>query len=361
MKQFLLIIFALFTFPHLAFSCQNGMKVNKSAFVYFDGEKKRAKVIKGIDIEDPANKIILIFNEGGWGKKKKDSSWLCLDKDSFTGTLGQLSGRLIKGKEIVLWMNKDLWKAGKTPEVGCAKEHKYNGKTLGETPPWWECILGPPTLINKVKGQTHISNFSQFNRLNVMQEIVDTFESKGTPRGQIFLIGQSCGGMEALRMEALYPELFNATIALVPNCWDRSEHSPIRKIQLDEIRNAKKLNTLIFHSEVDGEEDYHSDSRYLKWMADIPGTKWIELPKHNSENRKKFVINGITCKIKQKMRGGWDTKHNIELGHKKKAYTIINPDIKMVLTKKDRGHAIPQSSCFVPYLDDIEKFIESKI
>ena len=47
------------------------MKVNKSAFVYFDGEKKRAKVIKGMDIEDPANKIILIFNEGGWGKKKE--------------------------------------------------------------------------------------------------------------------------------------------------------------------------------------------------------------------------------------------------------------------------------------------------
>ena len=57
-------------------------------------------------------------------------------------------------------MNKDLWKAGKTPEVGCAKKHKYNA--LVETPPWWECIIGPPTLINKVKGETQISNVSQW-------------------------------------------------------------------------------------------------------------------------------------------------------------------------------------------------------
>jgi hypothetical protein len=62
LKKIFLIIFALFTFPHLAFSCQNGMKVNKSAFVYFYGEKKISKFIKGMDIEYKDKKIILIFN-----------------------------------------------------------------------------------------------------------------------------------------------------------------------------------------------------------------------------------------------------------------------------------------------------------
>ena len=34
---------------------------------------------------------------------------------------------------------------------------------------------------------------------------------------------------------------------------------------------------------------------------------------------------------------------------------------KKEMMKKARGHMIPYSSCFTPYLDDIEKFIESKI
>ena len=48
-------------------------------------------------------------------------------------------------------------------------------------------------------------------------------------------------------------------------------------------------------------------------------------------------------------------------GHKKKAFTAVDPDHKKALLKKDRGHNIPQHSCFTPYLDDIEKFMESKI
>jgi len=31
------------------------------------------------------------------------------------------------------------------------------------------------------------------------------------------------------------------------------------------------------------------------------------------------------------------------------------------MMKKASGHYIPYSSCFTPYLDNIEKFIESKI
>ena len=337
--------------------CQKWETTPSGAFTYSDG--KKAKIIKGLNIEDPANKIILIYNHGGWSAKK--GGGVCLEKEHYSTTLGQLSGRKIKGKEIVLWMNSQLWKAGKSPEVKCAMKHKFNGKSLGLTPPWYDCMLGPPTYQKKIKDQTHVSNFPQFNRANVMKEIVKIFESKGTPRNQIFLIGQSCGGMEALRYEAVFPSLFNATIALMPNCWDQSEHSKLRKVQLDEIRNAEKLNTLIFHSKADGESDYHSDSRYLKWIADKPGAEWIELPAHNSDDGKKFVINGVTCKIKQKMRGGWEEKHDQNLGHKKKAFTAVDPERKKALLKKDRGHNIPQHSCFTPYLDDIEKFMESKI
>ena len=361
MKKIILLTFCFLIIPKLAFGAdcnKNPIKTTVGAFYYSEGSS--GKSIKGYDIEDPANKIILIFNHGGWGTDKKNANFHNC-KDTIAGVLGQLSGRKIKGKELVLWMNTQLWKAGREPETKCAMKHKFNGKMLGLTPPWYECMLGPPTYIKKVKGQNFVSNFPQFNRANVMKEIVKEFESRGTPKNQIFFTGHSCGGMEALRYESILPDLFNATIALMPNCWDKSEHSLIRKTQLDEIRNANKLNTLIFHSEADGEWDYHSDSRYLKWMSDIPGAEWIELPKHNSENGKHFIIDGVKCNISLKMRGGWELKHDQKFGHKKKGFTVINPENKKAISKKDRGHMIPYTSCFTPYLDDIEKFIASKI
>ena len=61
------------------------------------------------------------------------------------------------------------------------------------------------------------------------------------------------------------------------------------------------------------------------------------------------------------MRGGWEEKHDQKLGHKDKAFTEVDPEHKKALLKKDRGHMIPHARCFTPYLDDITKFIKSKI
>ena len=372
MKKIFLLTFCLLIIPKFAFaydcSAVGGKRINSSGFVYFDGQK--GKFIKGFEIEDPANKIIMIFNFGGWGSKKKDKGF-CFQKEEVEGVLGQLSGRKVKGKEIVVWANQELWKAGNTMGITtkCAMKHKYKGKMLGHTPPWYECVWGPPTYLKKVKTSKkdilqippYVSNFAYKNRAALNTAIADIFVQKGTPRNQLFISGHSCGGMGSLRMESLYPDVFNSAIALMPNCWDKSEHSQLRKWELDEIRSAKKIDALIFHSETDGEIDYQSDSRYLKWMADIPGAKWIELPNHNSEDGKEIIIDGKQCKIKKRMRGGWKIKHNQDLGHKKKAWTVVNPEEKKEMLKKARGHDIPYKSCFTPYLDDIEKFIESKI
>ena len=43
---------------------------NFDAFVWSDG--KKLKIQKGRDIENPENKIIIIYNHGGWGW---DRSW----------------------------------------------------------------------------------------------------------------------------------------------------------------------------------------------------------------------------------------------------------------------------------------------
>ena len=194
-KKIILLCSFLIIIPEISFAECKGKWINKSSgFVYFDGEK--GKVIKGFDIENPQNKIILIFNFGGWGAKKEWQG-ICLGKETIEGVLGQLSGRKIKGKEIVLWANQELWKAGNSDAITtkCAMKHKYKGKMLGHTPPWYECLWGPPTYLKKVKTSKkdilqvppYVSNFAYKNRAQLNKAIAEIFIQKGTPRNQIFI------------------------------------------------------------------------------------------------------------------------------------------------------------------------------
>jgi len=210
-----------------------------------------------------------------------------------------------------------------------------------------------------LKGQE--SNFSQFNRAKVNKEIADTFVKNGTPRKQIFISGHSCGGMGALRMEALFPRTFNAGIAFMPNCWDRSEHSPIREIQLQEIRKAKRIDALIMHSADDGEQDYNSNSTHLKWMDNIAGVKWFELALHSDETGKKIIVNGIDCKLKKKMKGGWEETHDPAKGHRENAFTPVNPERKRAMLKKVQAHETIFSQCFAEYIPEIVRYIKSRL
>ena len=47
--------------------------------------------------------------------------------------------------------------------------------------PWYDCIL---------------ENWAIPKRVNVNKELIDKLVSKGTPRNQIFMSGQSCGGID---------------------------------------------------------------------------------------------------------------------------------------------------------------------
>ena len=51
------------------------------------------------------------FNRGSWHVKK--GSRFCIQKNnSMQSVLAQLSGTIIDGKELVVWINMELWKAG---------------------------------------------------------------------------------------------------------------------------------------------------------------------------------------------------------------------------------------------------------
>ena len=86
MKKILLILsFLIIANIAEARDCTSG-DIKGDAFIYSDG--KKVKVIQGTDIPNPANKIIMIFNKGGWkikwpeGKTKltSENKFITLDK-----------------------------------------------------------------------------------------------------------------------------------------------------------------------------------------------------------------------------------------------------------------------------------------
>jgi hypothetical protein len=240
MKKLFLTIFILLSLSTIANAreCKTGF-IKGDAFIYSDG--KKVKVIKG-DIPDPANKIIMIFNKGGWVVKKGQWSGEC--KGFLPKQIGQLSGTIIKGKELVLLLNGNLHKAGGTDGHDCA--WKFKG---AYHQPWYDCVL---------------ENWAMPKRVNVNKVLIDKLVSKGTPRNQIFMSGHSCGGMDTLRHKGLHPEDFNSTISFMPNCWDRKPDTPFRKMQIDELKSFKRIDALVFHSPVDGERGWHNGGDWMK-------------------------------------------------------------------------------------------------
>jgi hypothetical protein len=314
---------------------------NFDAFVWSDG--KKLKIQKGRDIENPENKIIIIFNHGGWGWEK---SWGPGWASSLAKLMApNLSGKNIKGKETVLWMNGSLIDKKNDPfkgkEIGYACGWKLRG---GYHPPWYDCV---------------INNFPTYLREKRTKEAIDYFASKGTPRNQIFLSGHSCGAWNALRLKGKYPDAFNSAIAYMPNCWDRKPNGPIRKMLIDEMKTFKELSSISFSSPIDGHADWHSDYKYLKWIGDIQGATMIELPGHNAKNGREISVNGKLCKDLPRMQAGWEETHDVKKKHK--GFKPVDKKEMKEMKKKARGHVMLYYSCFQDYYPQILDFIVSKV
>jgi hypothetical protein len=100
MKKILLILIGMFLIPTLAFASEFKQRSKKSAFVLYDG--KSIKIKSGMKIEDLQNKIIVIYNHGGWGQSKSNTEFKYCKGSTVAGVLGKMSGTKVKGKEIVL-------------------------------------------------------------------------------------------------------------------------------------------------------------------------------------------------------------------------------------------------------------------
>ena len=280
---------------------------------FLSGEWKLDKKFK---VDNPKEKIILIYNHGSRENDKPSKN--CQWKNNVRN-FASLSGKKINKKEILVYNfctdnpGGDDWKV-----FWKGKDVKYNG-------------------VPKLE-----------KRVTANYELVEKFINIGVPKNQIFITGHSCGGWLTMMFLAKYPNKVAGGISTHHACYGQlsrqykvkkvgveealkkfEKKKPVaayfRKTQIEAISKAKNLPVLIFTHPKDPFDGLLSD-----WVENIPGTERIVI----SED---YKINNKSCK-----RIGENSGQRWEEPLK-------------------NGHWMAFGDCFRYYDSTILKFIESKI
>ena len=308
MKKLLLIIIFLAVSNNVY---ANG-KILKSGFI-----TKSSSVKEGMDIKDPKNKIIIIYNHGQNSNdtaKTNECIWVNQIRNQ-----ASLVDEEINGKKIMVYnfctndfagdmsLKKSWWKS-KTPYVGKHKLDKRVEKNL---------------------------------------ELVEKFVDIGVPRKQIIISGHSCGGLLTLMLLSSYPEKVGGGISYMQACFGklssaykvkkvgpekalakftkkRPGPAELRKKQINNIKSKNNVPVLAFTHPKDKYEGLLSD-----WLEEVPGVKRIII----SDD---FKINGKSCIVK-----GDNWQENVS-------------------TRKNGGHEMNQGLCFQYYNPTIIEYIKSR-
>ena len=309
MKKLLLIIIFL-AVSNIAYA--NG-KILKSGFI-----TKSSKVKEGMNIDDPKNKIIIIYNHGQNSNdtaKTNECIWVNQIRNQ-----ASLVDEEINGKKIMVYnfctndfagdmsLKKSWWKS-KTPYVGKHKLDKRVEKNL---------------------------------------ELVEKFIDIGVPRKQIIISGHSCGGLLTLMLLSAHTEKVGGGISYMQACFGKlsskykvkkvgSEEAlakfakkrpgpaELRERQINNIKQSNNVPVLAFTHPKDKYEGLLSD-----WLDDVPGVKRIVI----SED---FKIDGKSCVVKG---DNWE---------------------ESLATRKNGGHEMNQGLCFQQYNTQILDYIKSRI
>ena len=309
MKKLLLILI-FFAVSNTVYA--NG-KILKSGFI-----TKSASIKEGININDPKNKIIIIYNHGQ-NSNDKAIKGECIWVNQIRNQ-ASLVDKEINGKKIMVYnfcsndfagdmsLKKHWWKS-KTPYVGKHKLDKRVEKNL---------------------------------------ELVEKFISIGVPRKQIIISGHSCGGLLTLMLLSAYPEKVGGGISYMQACFGKlSSTYKVKKIgpeealekfakkypgpaelrarQINNIKQSDNVPVLAFTHPKDKWEGLLSD-----WLEEVPGVKRIVI----SED---YKINGKTCSVK-----GDNWQENVS-------------------ARKNPGHEMNQGLCFQYYNPEILNFIASRL
>ena len=306
-----ILIFVIFGLISCGNVFANG-KILKSGFI-----TKSAYVNESMEIKDPKNKIIIIYNHGqnkNDGALKNECIWVSQIRNQ-----ASLVDVEINNKKIMVYnfCTNDL--------AGDMSPKKY-----------WK-FKEPYEGIHKLD-----------KRIQKNLELVDKFVKIGVPRKQIIISGHSCGGLLTLMLLAAHPEKVGGGISYMQACYGKlSSKYKVKKVgseaalakfakkypggaelrqrQIDNIKKLNNVPVLAFTHPKDKYEGLLSD-----WLEEVSGVKRIVI----SED---FKINGKNCVRKGK---DWQQK---------------------VSESKNGGHEMNQGLCFQYYNPVILDYIASRL
>ena len=285
MKKILLVtIFSILLTPLYAGPAD---KIKSSGFI-----NKNVRLVKGFEINDPKNKIIVIYNHG---QNKNDfvsgCSWVSMLRNH-----ASLIDQEVNGKKIMVY--------------NLCSDHLRGD--MSQEKNWWN--LKPKPKVYKGK---HMLD----KRVELNLELIEKFVKAGVPRKQVFITGHSCGGLTTLLFMTRHPDKVGGGISYMQACFGKlSNNYKVKKLGVDkamekfrkknpgphdlrqkmndEIKNNLKTPLLAFTHPKDKYEGLLSD-----WLDDIPSVNRIVI----SQN---FKINGKKC-----IRKGDDWSEPVKKGH----------------------------------------------
>ena len=308
-KIFIVVIFILILCGN-AFA--NG-KILKSGFI-----TKSASIDESMNINDPKNKIIIIYNHGqntNDKAHKNECVWINQIRNQTS-----LVDEEINGKKIMVYNFCSNDFAGDMS----LKKHWWKSKT------------------------SYVGKHKLDKRVEKNLELVEKFISMGVPRKQIIISGHSCGGLLTLMLLSAYPEKVGGGISYMQACFGKlSKTYKVKKVgpekalekfakkypgpaelrarQINNIKQSDNVPVLAFTHPKDKWEGLLSD-----WLEEVPGVKRIVISKD-------YKINGKSCVVK-----GDNWEENVS-------------------TRKNPGHEMNQGLCFQYYNTDILNFIASRL
>ena len=276
-------------------------KILKSGFI-----TKSASIKEGMNIDDPKNKIIIIYNHGQNSNDKAHKNE-CIWVNQIRNQ-ASLVDKEINGKKIMVYNFCSNDFAGDMS----LKKHWWNSKT------------------------PYVGKHKLDKRVEANLDLINKFVKAGVPRKQIFITGHSCGGKITLLFMSRYPDKVGGGISYMHACFGKLSHKykvkklgvekamekfrkkwkgphDLRQKMNDEIKNNLKTPVLAFTHPRDKYEGLLSD-----WLEEIPGMKRIVI----SEN---YKINGKKC-----IRKGYDWSEPVKKGHDMDTglcFQYYNPEI----------------------------------
>ena len=283
-KILLIVIFSILITPLYAGPAD---KIKSSGFI-----DKNVRLVKGFEINDPKNKIIVIYNHG---QNKNDfvsgCSWVSMLRNH-----ASLIDQEVNGKKIMVY--------------NLCSDHLRGD--MSQEKNWWNL---------KPKPQVYKGKHMLDKRVELNLELIEKFVKAGVPRKQVFITGHSCGGLTTLLFMTRHPDKVGGGISYMQACFGKLSHRfKVKKVGIekamvkfkkkdpgphdlrqkmnDEIKNNLKTPLLAFTHPKDKYEGLLSD-----WLDEIPSVNRIVI----SEN---FKINGQKC-----IRKGDDWSEPVKKGH----------------------------------------------